>query len=54
MNKTPYEAWCERKPNVSHLRVVGCVTYALVTSQALQKLDENSKKMHFYWLLYSI
>ena len=27
MNKTPYEAWYERKPNVSHLRVFGCIAY---------------------------
>lgn len=47
MNRTPYEAWHERKPNVSHLRVFGCVAYALVNSQARQKLDEKSEKCIF-------
>lgn len=27
-NKTPYEKWYERKPDVSHLKVFGCVAYA--------------------------
>ena len=54
MNKTPFEAWYGKKPNVSHLRVFGCISYALVPSQVRQKLDKKSKKMHFYWLLYSI
>ena len=26
-NKTPYEKWYERKSDVSHLRVFGCVAY---------------------------
>ena len=47
MNKTPYEAWRQRRPSVSHLRVFGCVAYALVNSQARQKLDEKSEKCIF-------
>jgi len=47
MNKTPYEACYERKPNISHLQVFGCISYALVTSQAHQKLDEISEKCIF-------
>jgi hypothetical protein len=47
LNKTPYEAWYGRRPNVSHLRVFGCVAYALVNSQARQKLDEKSEKCIF-------
>ena len=27
-NKTPYEKWYERKPDVSHLKVFNCVAYA--------------------------
>ena len=26
--KTPFEAWCGRKPNVTHFRVFGCPTWA--------------------------
>jgi transposase InsO family protein len=29
MGMTPYEAWSNRKPSVSHLRVFGCVAYGL-------------------------
>ena len=29
--KTPYEKWCERKPDLSHLRVFGCMAYAYVS-----------------------
>ena len=35
---TPYEAWNGRKPMVSHLRVFGCLAYALVPSQQRHKL----------------
>ena len=26
--KTPFEAWCGRKPNVTHFRVFGCLAWA--------------------------
>lgn len=45
MNETPYEAWRGRKPRVSHLRIFGCIAYALVNSH--HKLDEKSKKCIF-------
>lgn len=35
------------EPKVSHLRVFQCIAYALVNSQARQKLDEKSKKCIF-------
>lgn len=47
MNRTPFEAWHGTKPSVSHLRVFGCITYALVNSQVRQKLDEKSEKCIF-------
>ena len=31
-NETPYEAWHKKKPNVSNLKIYGCVTYSLITS----------------------
>ena len=47
MNKTPFEAWCSKNPNVSHLRVFGCISYALVPSQVRQKLDGKFEKCIF-------
>lgn len=31
--KTPFEAWCGRKPVVSHFRVFGCPTWANLSSR---------------------
>ena len=31
--KTPFEAWCSRKPVVSHFRVFGCPTWANLSSR---------------------
>jgi hypothetical protein len=47
MNKKPYEAWFERKPTVSHLRVFECVAYTLVNSHHRKKLDAKSEKCIF-------
>lgn len=41
-NITSYEAWCGRKPNISHLRVFGCIVYAHVPS-----FDDKSVKYIF-------
>jgi hypothetical protein len=46
-NKTPFEAWFERKPGVSHLRVFGCIAYAFFNPQKRTKLDEKSEKCIF-------
>lgn len=46
-NTTPYEGWDERKPNVSHLRVFGCMAYAHVPKSKRQKLDMKAKKLRF-------
>lgn len=46
-NKTPYEVWHVEKPNVSHFRIFGCIIFALIPSQKLQKLDEKSEKCVF-------
>ena len=45
--KTPYEKWYERKPDVSHLRVFGCVAYAHVPDCSRQKLDKKADKLRF-------
>jgi len=46
-NITPYEAWCGRKPNISHLRVFGCIAYAHVPNEKRRKLDDKSVKCIF-------
>lgn len=45
MKSDPYEAWQGRKPRVSHLKVFGCITYALFEDRS--KLDEKSQKCIF-------
>ena len=44
---TPYEAWHGRKPSVAHLRVFGCLVYALVPVQHRRKLDDKAVKCIF-------
>ena len=41
---TPYEAWHGRKPFVAHLRVFGCLPYALVSWQHCRKLVDKVVK----------
>lgn len=45
LNQTPYETWKGKKSCVSHLKIFGCVAYALVNS--CSKLDEKSEKCIF-------
>ncbi len=44
---TPYEMWYGRKPDVSHLRVFGCISYAHIPDAGRQKLDRKAKKLRF-------
>ena len=44
---TPYEAWHGRKPSISHLRVFGCLAYAMVPVQQRRKLDDKAVKCTF-------
>ena len=46
-HKTPFELWSGQKPSVQHLRVFGCVAYALVPKLLRKKLDAKSKKTIF-------
>jgi len=41
---TPEEKWSNWKPSVEHLRIFGCLAYALVPYQRRIKLDEKSIK----------
>lgn len=44
-NKTPFEAWSNRKPD--NFRLFGCVAYSLVPSQNREKFDERGEKFVF-------
>ena len=45
--KCPLELWTGRKPTVNHLRVFGCVAYALIPKQLRTKLEPRSIKCIF-------
>jgi hypothetical protein len=46
-NKTPFEAWSERKPSIKHLKVFGCICYVQIPKEKRYKLDETSEKCIF-------
>jgi hypothetical protein len=41
-SKTPQEAWTNRKPDVSHLRVFGCKAFAHIPNEKKSKLKSKS------------
>ena len=45
--KTPYEFWFNKKPDVSHLRVFGCICYVHVPDERRKKLDPKSFRAIF-------
>ena len=46
-NKTPYELWTGRIPNVSHLRTFGCICYSHIPRDERQKLDPKAREAIF-------
>ncbi len=44
---TPQEAWSGRKPCISHMRVFGCIVYAMVPDEKRGKLDAKGTKCLF-------
>nr|GFA89429.1 zinc finger, CCHC-type [Tanacetum cinerariifolium] len=42
VDKTPYEALYNRKPNLENLRIFGCTAYAKIIIPHLKKLDDRS------------
>src|SRR5205809_7834065 len=42
--KTPYEAWCGKKPDLSYLRILGSTVYVHVSKDSRRKLDFNTRK----------
>ncbi|KAJ0833844.1 putative RNA-directed DNA polymerase [Helianthus annuus] len=46
-DKTPYQVWYNLKPDVTHMKVFGCVAYGHKFAQGRRKLDDRSNKMIF-------
>lgn len=44
---TPYQLWHGKKPDVSHLRVFGCLAFIHIPKSERQKLDCKSLKCYF-------
>ncbi|KAH9723261.1 Integrase catalytic domain-containing protein [Citrus sinensis] len=42
LNKTPYELWKDRKPNIGYFKVFGCKCFVLNTKDILGKFDPKS------------
>ncbi|GMJ02182.1 hypothetical protein HRI_003887400 [Hibiscus trionum] len=47
IHQTPFEAFHERKPKVTHFKIFGSVVHVLIPSQKRSKLDDNSVKCIF-------
>ena len=43
-NKTPEEVFSGKKPEVSHLRIFGCLVYIHIPKEKWTKLDPSGKK----------
>jgi hypothetical protein len=58
---TPHEAWFKRKPDVSHLRVWGCLAYVFIQKDKRRSLQPHMEKCVFLgypsgykgWLFYN-
>ena len=46
-DETPYERWFKQKPDVSNLRIFGCIAFAHIPPEKRKKLDEKSLKCIF-------
>ena len=44
---TPYELWFKQKPDVSNLRIFGCIAYAHIPEDKRHKLDNKALKTIF-------
>ena len=47
VNITLEEAWSSKRPNISHMRVFGCIAYAKVPDEKRTKLDAKGMKCLF-------
>lgn len=46
-DKTPQEVWSGQKPNLSHMRVLGCIAYSRWIDVLRKKLDDKADKCIF-------
>ena len=46
-NTTPYERWYDQKPDLTNLRVFGCMAYAHVPDTLRDKLAKKAEKVRF-------
>ncbi len=44
---TPFERWHSSKPDLSNIRVFGCVAYAHIPEEKRRKFDSKSQKLRF-------
>ncbi len=63
MNQTPTmvvhgmtfeEKFIGKKPDVSHLKMFGCIAYVHVPDEKRSKLNPKTKKMYFHWIFFEI
>jgi hypothetical protein len=47
VDKTPFELWNRRKPDVKHLHIFGCKGYAHLPNEKRRKLDEKAISLTF-------
>jgi hypothetical protein len=45
--ETPYERWFKKKPDLSKLKIFGCVAFAHIPKEKRKKLDKKSRKCRF-------
>ena len=51
-NKTPYELWTGKKPNLTHLRTFGCTAYALIPKERRKTSALFAKSIPCWFLDY--
>lgn len=45
-DKTPIEAWSNRKPSAKHLKVFGCICYIHIPKEKRHKIEEKERYFH--------
>jgi len=43
-NSTPFERWTQKKPDIYHLRTFGCLAFAWIHGDLMEKLDNDAYK----------